>query len=157
MAEVVAALSLATDLAIGQPLEQGLRRTLLVVWLGEELGLNAEMLRDAYYVALLGVLGCTIEVALLERPVPEATGRRQGGRDEPVRPIERAGYLLGSTAPPSVAGEQVRPPPRGVPPESRIMCRDVSLQLGEMLDISPAVREALGQTHELWDGSGAPR
>ena len=37
---------------------------MLVVWLGEELRLGGEALRDAYYVALLGVLGCTIEVAL---------------------------------------------------------------------------------------------
>ena len=37
-AEVVGSLSLVVDLAMGQPLEQGMRRALLAVWLGEELG-----------------------------------------------------------------------------------------------------------------------
>ena len=40
LAEVVASLSLATDLAGGLPLEHGLRRCLLAVWLGEDLGLS---------------------------------------------------------------------------------------------------------------------
>ena len=39
LAEVVASVSLATDLATGQALEHGLRRALLATWLGEEIGL----------------------------------------------------------------------------------------------------------------------
>jgi HD-GYP domain-containing protein (c-di-GMP phosphodiesterase class II) len=148
LAEVVGALSLATDLAVGQPLEQGLRRTLLVVWLGEELRLGGDALRDAYYVGLLGALGCTIEVALAERPFRGT-----------ARPIEAAALLLGGVeeSPPRQAAGEARQPTAAVPLGSRIMCRDVSLQLGEILDIGPAIREALGQTHEQWDGAGAPR
>lgn len=52
LAEVIGYLSLATDLATGQPIEHGLRRGLLAVWLGEELGLGAADPSDAYYVAL---------------------------------------------------------------------------------------------------------
>src|SRR5215217_8941544 len=58
LAEVVASLCLATDLATGQPLEHGLRRTLLAVWLGQELGLDENDLSTTYYVALLGSVGC---------------------------------------------------------------------------------------------------
>ena len=54
LAEVVAAFTLTTDLASGQPLEHGLRRTLLAIWLGAESGLDDDQLRDAFYVALLG-------------------------------------------------------------------------------------------------------
>jgi hypothetical protein len=54
LAEIVGALSLTTDLATGWPIEHGLRRSLLAVWLGEELGLDAAELSDAYCVALLG-------------------------------------------------------------------------------------------------------
>src|SRR5688572_14193730 len=61
LAEVVACLSLATDLATGQPLEHGLRRALLAVWLGTDLGVGVDELSDVYYVALLGTVGCTIE------------------------------------------------------------------------------------------------
>ncbi len=51
LAEVVGSLSLVTDLATGQPIEHGLRRGLLAVWLGEELGLGAADLSDVYYVS----------------------------------------------------------------------------------------------------------
>src|SRR5438105_1132574 len=53
LAEMVAALSLATDLGMGQPLEFALRTCVLAVRLGELLGLHERELRDIYYVALL--------------------------------------------------------------------------------------------------------
>jgi hypothetical protein len=53
LAEVMAALSLATDLAMGQPLEQALCSCVLAVRLGEALGLDEHELRDVYHQALL--------------------------------------------------------------------------------------------------------
>src|SRR5918996_4222936 len=58
-AELVAALSLATDLGTGQPLEHALRTAVLSVRLGELAGASAEELADTYYVALLHASGCT--------------------------------------------------------------------------------------------------
>ena len=58
-AEVVGALSLATDLGTGQPLEHALRTAVLAVRLGELAGASAEELVDTYYVALLHASGCT--------------------------------------------------------------------------------------------------
>jgi len=58
-AEVVAALSLATDLGTGQPLEHALRTAVLAVRLGELAGASADELSDTYYVALLHAAGCT--------------------------------------------------------------------------------------------------
>jgi hypothetical protein len=46
LAELMAAISLATDLGMGQPLEQALRTCLLAVGLGERLGLAGESLSD---------------------------------------------------------------------------------------------------------------
>jgi len=60
----MACLALATDLAEGQPLEHSLRRTLLAVWLGQELGLSDAELSDVYYVALLGSVGCVLDGAV---------------------------------------------------------------------------------------------
>src|SRR5260370_1246062 len=53
LAEFLAALSLATDLGMGQPLEQALCTCLLALALGERMGLGADDLSDVYYVALL--------------------------------------------------------------------------------------------------------
>jgi hypothetical protein len=49
-AEVVGALSLATDLGTGQPLEHALRTAVLSVRLGELAGASARELAETYYV-----------------------------------------------------------------------------------------------------------
>ena len=53
LAELMAALSLATDLGMGQPMEQALRTCLIAISLGDRLGLSGEELSEVYYVALL--------------------------------------------------------------------------------------------------------
>ncbi len=58
-AELIGALSLATDLGTGQPLEHALRTAVLAVRLADLAGASPEELRDTYYVALLHASGCT--------------------------------------------------------------------------------------------------
>ena len=58
-AEVVGALSLATDLGTGQPLEHALRSAVLAVRLGELAGASEQELVDTYYIGLLHASGCT--------------------------------------------------------------------------------------------------
>src|SRR5436190_7081805 len=58
-AELVGALSLATDLGTGQPLEHALRTAVLAVQLGELAGASAQEVAEAYYVSLLHSSGCT--------------------------------------------------------------------------------------------------
>ncbi|MGH9053369.1 MAG: hypothetical protein ACRDWX_10200 [Acidimicrobiia bacterium] len=58
-AEVIAALSLATDLGIGVPLEHGLHSTLFAMRLGERLGVDSETALHTYYACLLFYVGCT--------------------------------------------------------------------------------------------------
>jgi hypothetical protein len=161
LAEVIASLALATDLATGQPLEHSLRRGLLAVWLGEQLGLNDQELSNVYYVALLGTVGCTIEGAAFAKFFKDdiVIGEQIVLRD-PTRPAEVAAFLL------KRAGEGEAPLERARKvvalaltghTEAQIVCRDVALQLGEMLDIGTEIRQAIGQCHEHWDGRGGPR
>src|SRR6185312_7932099 len=58
-AEVVGAMSMATDLGTGQPLEHALRTAILAVRLGDLAGLSPSELVDAYYISLLHSFGCT--------------------------------------------------------------------------------------------------
>ena len=58
LAELIAALSLATDLGLGQPMEHVLRECVLALGLGDRLGLDAGECSVAYYVALLAWVGC---------------------------------------------------------------------------------------------------
>ena len=57
----MAALSIATDLGMGQPLESALCSCVLAMRLGEALGLDDDTLRDVYYQALLRYIGCNAE------------------------------------------------------------------------------------------------
>ena len=56
-AELVAALSIATDLGTGQPLEHAQRTAVLAVRIGELAGASAGDLADTYYVAVLHASG----------------------------------------------------------------------------------------------------
>ena len=57
-AELLAALSLAADLGMGQPLESAQRCAILAMQLGTAAGLAARDLKDTYFVALLQHVGC---------------------------------------------------------------------------------------------------
>src|SRR4051794_10100703 len=60
--EIIMALSLATDLGTGRPMDWALCSAALSLRLGEALGLGESELRTVYYVALLRYIGCTADV-----------------------------------------------------------------------------------------------
>jgi len=59
LAELIAALSLATDLGMGQPMEKAMRGCLLSLALARRMDADADTLRDLYYLAMLQHIGCT--------------------------------------------------------------------------------------------------
>src|SRR5205814_6860168 len=61
--ELMAALSLATDLGTGQPMEHGLRTCVLAARAGEQLGLDPAQQACLHYTTLLRFLGCTADAA----------------------------------------------------------------------------------------------
>src|SRR5262249_47191004 len=58
LAELIATLSLGTDLGFGQPMEHVLRQCLIALRLGERLGLGETERRVLYYSGLLAWVGC---------------------------------------------------------------------------------------------------
>jgi HD-GYP domain-containing protein (c-di-GMP phosphodiesterase class II) len=151
LAEIVAALTLATDLASGLQLEHGLRRTLIVLWLGAEAGLDGQQMRDGYYVSLIGSAGCVLDTAAVACFLDDDIAFRRGmfsldmanplvavryfgrnvGRDQPA--MRRAASFIGLA-------------------RQTAVFRDVALNVGGLLDLGPSVREALGQCDEHWNG-----
>lgn len=95
MAEAIAALSLATDLGMGQPMDHALRRCLLAIRLAEALGLSDGELRNVYYVGLVCSVGCTVK---LQEFTPwfrdEIAAAGQAATLDPRRRIEAAMFLL---------------------------------------------------------------
>src|SRR3954470_2749868 len=58
LAELVATLSLGTDLGLGQPMEHVIRQTLIALRMGERLGFDEAEREVVYYAGLLAWVGC---------------------------------------------------------------------------------------------------
>ena len=161
LAEALGSLSLATDLAIGQPIEHGLRRSLLAVWLGEDLDFTADELRDLYYAALLGAVGCTLEDAVFARYFKDEMvfADQIISTVDPNNPLDLASFMLrkvGEGEPPWRRAARLASFIREGPDMHAIVCRDVALRIGDMVALGPSVQQTLAQCHEEWSGKGAP-
>jgi HD-GYP domain-containing protein (c-di-GMP phosphodiesterase class II) len=161
-AELVGALSIATDLGTGQPLEHAMRSAVLAVRLGELAGASEQVLSDTYYVALLHASGCTSnghEATLLF------------GEDIEHR---AAFYLVDTTNPAEVLAFYKAYVGAGHSPEVRermleaaladpvrarealaTMC-EVAQRFAEWLDLGPEIHDALEYVFARWDGRGLP-
>jgi hypothetical protein len=61
LAELVAALSLTTDLGLGQPIEHMLRSSVIAMRLAEAAGFDDDQRAVVFYVSLLMYVGCSAE------------------------------------------------------------------------------------------------
>lgn len=61
LSELIACLSLGTDLGLGQPMEHVQRQCLIALRLGQNLGLGAEEREAVYYGGLLAWIGCHVD------------------------------------------------------------------------------------------------
>ena len=67
LAELLATVSLASDLAHDVPAESALKDALISVRLARLAGWSRDQLSDAYYLALLYHVGCTVAVSIQSR------------------------------------------------------------------------------------------
>ena len=61
LAELIAALSLATDLGLGMPQEHVLRQCRIALALAERVGVDDAERAAVYYTAMLAWVGCTAD------------------------------------------------------------------------------------------------
>ena len=162
-AEVVGALSLATDLGTGQPLEHALRTAVLAVRLGELAGASAQELADAYYVALLHSSGCTSdghEAAQLygDDIVPRAAfALVDSGNPAEVLAFLRSNVGLGRT--PALRATMVEETIAHGLPQARLTLAvhcEVAQRFAAWLGFSSGTQAALEHVFERWDGHGFP-
>lgn len=163
LAELVAAISLATDLGTGQPVEHALRTCHLSMGFASEVDVTVQDLSDTYWVSLLRFLGCTAEAS--------ADAALNGGDDvafyEGIAPSfmggasEVMGWMLRHLAegqPPLARGRAVLgalTDPKGAERSIRAHC-EVGEMLARRIGLGGTVLRALGFTFERWDGKGLP-
>jgi HD-GYP domain-containing protein (c-di-GMP phosphodiesterase class II) len=163
-AELIAALSLATDLGIGVPLEHGLRSTLVGMRLCDQLEVDRETASQTYYGCLLFYVGCT---------APADIGTEIFGDDEALttyatparfgsRPQMLAG-MLRALAPPgggplTRAVQAARGGPklaRGFKGVVAAICEGAEM-LTDRLGLPPPMPHLFAHGGERWDGKGIP-
>jgi HD-GYP domain-containing protein (c-di-GMP phosphodiesterase class II) len=160
---MVAALSLATDLGMGQPMEFALRACVLAVRLGDALALSTQELADIYYVALLRSAGCTADASITAAVFgDEITARTWLATMDFGRPAEMVAGLVrhvGAGEAPLRRARRLATAFATVPqlPEIEASHCEVAQQLAGRLGLRPEVQWALGQVFERWDGRGLPR
>ncbi len=162
-AEVVGALSLATDLGTGQPLEHALRTAVLAVRLGELAGTAAADLSATYYVALLHASGCTSnghEAAQLYGD--DIAHRAAFFLIDPTNPAEVLAFYrayIGAGRPPEVREAIIEDAIANAGPRARdafaTMC-EVAQRFAAWLDLGTDIQAALEFVFARWDGRGFP-
>ena len=163
LTELLAALSLGTDLGMGHPMEHVLRQSFLALRLAERLGLNASDREVVYYSSLMAWVGCHVDAyeqakwfgddrAMKHEIRWIDEGKATQGAAFVVRHlgagkpwVERARLAAGFVGDGRRVIEHIT--------ENHWRTADA---LMERLDLSPIVRSSVSQTFERWDGKGGP-
>ena len=162
-AELTVALSLATDLGTGQPMEHGLRTCWLSLAVSDALGLDAATRSCVYYVALLRFVGCTSdasETAVLAGGDDVAFNAAMGPMLM-AQPGESMRYFVRHLAEDLPlhrrAGRVVRAmTDPGMGRRSLAGHCEVAARLAVRLGMAESVCQALAHAYERWDGKGHP-
>jgi len=163
-AEVVGALSIATDLGTGQPLEHALRSAVLAVRLGELAGASAQELADTYYVALLHASGCTSNGHEAAQVFGEDIAHRAAfflvDTANPAEVLAFYRAYVGAGRSPEVRATMIEAAIANVgSPRSRdsfaTMC-EVAQRFAGWLDLGSSIQAALEYVFARWDGRGFP-
>jgi len=160
LVELLASLSLATDIGVGSRLENGQRAALLAVALAEAAGLGQDEARDAFYLGLLRTVGCTGDEDLTLRVFGDDAGVwiSHAGGAPPAEVVRTVIRNVGRGAPaPRRVVKVLRALGTGakMAEVSRGHC-EVGRLLGQRLGLPPTVVRGLEQVFERWDGRGAP-
>lgn len=162
LAELVAALSLGIDLGFGQPMEHVLRQCLIASRLADRIGLDGRTRAAVYYTALLVNVGCHSDAHEQAKWFGDDIALKSGKYDHELRGLGAAAAgirRLGSGRPPlhrfRVGLEFAISGHRDV---DQMIAHHAAMArtLGEQLELSDEVLEALGAAYEMWDGHGWP-
>jgi HD-GYP domain-containing protein (c-di-GMP phosphodiesterase class II)/DNA-binding CsgD family transcriptional regulator len=162
LADLLAALSVATDLGMGQEPEKAIRACLVATSLARRMDTPEGDVADVYYTALLRHLGCTATAheeaylggdELVSRPAAERADF--GNLREAFGLLLQMGRGTGADRIRYLA-RTLRSGKRGDQAILSALC-EVGARLAERLGLGPGVREGLYQSFERWDGKGTPQ
>ena len=162
LTELLASLSLATDLGFGQPAEHTLRAARISMRVGERLGLDTTDLATLYDVSLLTYVGCqtygneaatlfgddidfraqAIQTDLAGMPGRKLMMSRAGYGTNPLNRARRTVQLMATNG-------------RGVLEQMANHCSAAG-ELADRLGLGHGVSDGVAQAYARWDGNGVP-
>jgi HD-GYP domain-containing protein (c-di-GMP phosphodiesterase class II) len=156
LAELVALLSLGTDLGLGQPMEHVIRQCLIALRMAERVGLDEAGRAVLYYSGLLAWVGCHTDAYEQAKWFGDDIALKSAAYDDPG-PVWAIGHLGGAGKPlverartaVAFAGHGWRD--LGTMLKNHYLATD---ELAARLELGDAVRASLKQSFERWDGRG---
>jgi HD-GYP domain-containing protein (c-di-GMP phosphodiesterase class II) len=162
LAEIVAALSLATDLGLGQPEAHVLRQTAIALGLADAAGLSEQDKAATYYVSLLAWVGCVADSHEMATWFGDDIQLRADSYHVDKLPLATLKFLVRHLAAGQSSMRRISAIGRfltaGVGEAGRSLvthCQttgDFAVRLG----LGPEVRQPLQHAFERWDGKGVP-
>ena len=163
LAEAAGVLSLATDLAMGQPLEHGLRTAMLAVRTAQAMSLPDDDQTTVFYTGVLHFAGCTAESEIDARFFGDELAARPqmmevafGSRLDLITTALRVAHPGGTRR--ARAAAMASSAFGGVAEFRKWAAShcDVARVLGARMGLSEQVQLALRHLWERWDGKGMP-
>lgn len=161
--EVLIAVSMATDLGLGQPCEHMVRSARLSMRLGDRLGLDTAQLAVLYDVSLLTHVGCPVygnEAALVFGDDVEF---RSGTYDVDLGARDGMRYMIGHAGRGSGLGNRANQKVRLIATGGRDVATQMANHcsaaglLADRFGLDPGVRAGIEQSYARWDGKGVPK
>jgi HD-GYP domain-containing protein (c-di-GMP phosphodiesterase class II) len=154
LAELVALLSLGTDLGLGQPMEHAMRQCLIALRLADKLKLDEQGRGVLFYSGLLAWVGCHTDAYEQAKWFGDEIEMKHAGKaGGPVEMLRR----FGAGRPPLLRVRLAIAFLRaGVRDMSDMLLNHhlATDELAERLGLGQDVRDCLAQTFERWDGRG---
>lgn len=162
LSELVATLSLISDLGMGRPTERVLRQTVIAMRLASALGVNEQVRAATYYTSLLTWVGCATDTSDLVRLFGEETELYDDTHDDDLDRLTMAVFVvrrLGRGSSPfrriGMVGRFLATAGRSVQQVMMSHCQATG-ELADQLGLGSEVQGPLLQAFERWDGKGVP-
>jgi HD-GYP domain-containing protein (c-di-GMP phosphodiesterase class II)/DNA-binding CsgD family transcriptional regulator len=162
LAELIAMISLGTDLGMGQPMEHVMRQSLIALRLAERLGLDDESRAVVYYVGLIAWVGCHVDAYEQAKWFGDDQAIKNEARHVDMTGVAARAFILSHLGAGRGLVERARLGVEFVGDGRRAASEMIANhwaatnELAARLGLDDKVRESLYQTFERWDGKGVP-
>jgi HD-GYP domain-containing protein (c-di-GMP phosphodiesterase class II)/DNA-binding CsgD family transcriptional regulator len=162
LAELIAMISLGTDLGLGLPMEHAMRQSLIALRLAERLGLDETTRGVVYYVGLIAWVGCHVDAYEQAKWFGDDMALKADARHVDMAGLPARAFVWSHVGAGRGLMERARLGVRFVG-DGRRAANDMvenhwlaTNDLAGRLGLGPQVLEGLYQTFERWDGKGVP-